>query len=168
MIRPHTSWCIGWYTPYIDASTDTGCSSYTIWCAMTEFQSSVLVSLYVTKQIIWRICSKVWYYIMIIVLYVFLFLKVHRLYTLWYIVDHNVWKTLMLYRSKKDNDISVWKWNGIGGKIESWESSDQGMIREIKEETWFDVLDMSFKGIITAPNFDNENCIGLQMMTLHL
>jgi 8-oxo-dGTP diphosphatase len=62
----------------------------------------------------------------------------------------------MLYRNKKDNDISVWKWNGIGGKIESWESPDQGMIREIKEETWFEVLNMSFKGVITAPNFDNS------------
>lgn len=78
----------------------------------------------------------------------------HKLYTLWYIQNESHTQTLMLYRNRKKNDISQGKRNGVWGKIEIWESPDQCIIREIKEETWLDVLDMSIKGIITAPNFD--------------
>ena len=44
-------------------------------------------------------------------------------------------KTLLLHRTKKQNDINEGKWIGIGGKIENGESPTQCAIREFFEET---------------------------------
>lgn len=63
-------------------------------------------------------------------------------------------KTLMLYRNKKENDTHEGKWNGLGGKLEQGETPEACCIREIKEESGLDVIDMTLKGIITFPMFD--------------
>lgn len=56
---------------------------------------------------------------------------------------------LMLHRVKKENDASHDKWIGVGGKCEANESPDECMIREVKEETGFDVLQWRYRGIVT-------------------
>ena len=42
---------------------------------------------------------------------------------------------LMLYRNKKKNDPNGGKWIGVGGKLESGESPEECVIREVLEET---------------------------------
>ena len=75
--------------------------------------------------------------------------------TLCYIEKDN--KILMLHRVKKKKDMHKGKWNGLGGKLEFGESPRDCAIREIKEESGLDVLEMKYIGMITFPNFDNEN-----------
>ncbi len=66
-------------------------------------------------------------------------------------------ETLMLHRNKKDFDIHEGKWNGLGGKIESGESPDDCVIREVKEESGYDIFQPTLKGFITFPKFDKIN-----------
>ena len=56
---------------------------------------------------------------------------------------------LMLHRVKKENDASHDKWIGIGGKCEADESPDECMMREVKEETGFDIQRWQYRGIVT-------------------
>jgi 8-oxo-dGTP diphosphatase len=55
-------------------------------------------------------------------------------------------KYLMLFRQKHPNQF---RWNGVGGKIESGESATNSCLREIEEETGLEVTDISFRGIVT-------------------
>ncbi|MBR1517606.1 MAG: 8-oxo-dGTP diphosphatase [Bacteroidales bacterium] len=56
---------------------------------------------------------------------------------------------LLLHRVKKANDASHDKWIGVGGKCEADESPDECMVREVKEETGFDVRRWQYRGIVT-------------------
>lgn len=58
-------------------------------------------------------------------------------------------KYLMLHRVKKENDASHDKWIGVGGKCEKDESPDECMVREVKEETGYDVKEWKYRGIVT-------------------
>ncbi len=62
---------------------------------------------------------------------------------------------LMLYRNKKENDINEGKYVGVGGKLKPDEAPRDGCIREIKEETNLDALDLKYQGMIT---FVNDIC----------
>ena len=44
-------------------------------------------------------------------------------------------RTLMMHRNKKDGDVHRGKWNGLGGKLDSGESPDECVVREIREES---------------------------------
>jgi 8-oxo-dGTP diphosphatase len=57
-------------------------------------------------------------------------------------------KFLMLYRNKKKKDINKNKYIGIGGHVESNETPDQAVIREVKEETGLDLLSFNKSGIV--------------------
>lgn len=63
-------------------------------------------------------------------------------------------KTLMIHRTKKDNDIHADKWNGLGGKLESGETPQECAIREVREESGLIVKNLVMKGILTFPLFD--------------
>lgn len=56
---------------------------------------------------------------------------------------------LLLHRVKKQNDASHDKWIGVGGKCEADESPDECMVREVREETGFDVEKWHYRGIVT-------------------
>lgn len=56
---------------------------------------------------------------------------------------------LMLHRVKKAHDASHDKWIGVGGKCEKDESPDECMVREVREETGFEVLQWRYRGIVT-------------------
>lgn len=70
-----------------------------------------------------------------------------RLTTLCYIEQDG--KILMLYRNRKKNDQSEGKWLGVGGKIESGESPEDCVRREVSEETGLKLNSVSFRGIVT-------------------
>jgi 8-oxo-dGTP diphosphatase len=74
-----------------------------------------------------------------------------KIATLCYV--RNSWKTLMMHRIKKENDMHEWKWNWLGWKMESWETPEECSIREIKEESWLDVIKQTLKWVITFPEF---------------
>lgn len=58
-------------------------------------------------------------------------------------------KYLMLHRTKKENDINKDKWIGIGGHLENGESPEEGIEREVTEETGLRLLQYQYRGIIT-------------------
>ena len=56
---------------------------------------------------------------------------------------------LMLHRVKKENDLNRDKWIGFGGKLEEGESPEEGILREVKEETGLVLTDLKYRGIVT-------------------
>lgn len=68
---------------------------------------------------------------------------------------------LMLFRNKKENDINRGKWIGVGGHIESNETPDEALIREIKEETGLNAVSYTLRGILTFINKNYEEIIYL-------
>ena len=58
-------------------------------------------------------------------------------------------KYLMLHRTKKEGDLNKDKWIGVGGKLESGESPEDCLYREIKEETGLTLRNHVFRGIVT-------------------
>ena len=73
--------------------------------------------------------------------------------TLCYINDGK--KTLMLHRIKKENDMHEGKWNGLVGKLESGESPEECVIREVYEESGLTIKNPTLRGIMTFPKFDD-------------
>ena len=67
--------------------------------------------------------------------------------TLCYIVQDG--KYLMLHRVKKKHDQNKDKWIGIGGKFEAFESPEDCILRETKEETGLTLTDWRYRGIVT-------------------
>lgn len=66
-------------------------------------------------------------------------------------------QTLMLHRIKKENDMHEGKWNGLGGKMESGETPEECVIREVCEESGLTIQNPTLKGILTFPAFDDTN-----------
>ena len=67
--------------------------------------------------------------------------------TLCYIEKDNMY--LMLHRNKKQNDMNRDKWIGIGGKLETGETPEQCMHREVLEETGLTVTEYMYRGAVT-------------------
>jgi 8-oxo-dGTP diphosphatase len=78
-----------------------------------------------------------------------------KLATLCYIQKED--ETLMLHRTKKENDMHEGKWNGIGGKFESGESPEECAQREILEETGLTAHKLVLKGFLTFPQLNGED-----------
>jgi len=62
----------------------------------------------------------------------------------------------MIHRVKKKQDIHKGKWNGLGGKMEQGETPEQGVIREVKEESGLLIKNPGLKGFINFPLFDGS------------
>ncbi len=60
-------------------------------------------------------------------------------------------QTLLLHRIKKENDINEGKWIGVGGKLESGESVEECMRREIFEETGYQAHKLILHGFVVFP-----------------
>jgi len=56
---------------------------------------------------------------------------------------------LMLHRVKKKNDQNHDKWIGVGGKFEPFESPEDCLLREVREETGVTLTHWRYRGIIT-------------------
>ena len=65
-------------------------------------------------------------------------------------------KTLMLHRVKRDGDIHKDKWNGLGGKLEDGETPEEGIIREVKEESGLDIFSPQLYGVMSFPKFKDD------------
>lgn len=55
---------------------------------------------------------------------------------------------LMLHRTKKKPDGSYEKWLGVGGKLEKGESSEECVLREVREETGYTLTDYKYRAKI--------------------
>lgn len=62
-------------------------------------------------------------------------------------------KTLMLHRNKKEGDIHIGKWNGLGGKFDPGETPEACAIREVREESGLTPTRLEMKGFLTFPLF---------------
>lgn len=67
--------------------------------------------------------------------------------TLCYIEDDD--RYLMLHRVLKKDDVNKDKWIGVGGHFEEWESPEECLIREVKEETGLTLTSYRFRGLVT-------------------
>ena len=70
-----------------------------------------------------------------------------ELTTLCYIEKDNAY--LMMHRVKKKNDINKDKYIGVGGHIEHGESPEDCILREIKEETGLDAINIRLRGLLS-------------------
>ena len=77
-----------------------------------------------------------------------------KLATLCY-VRSNV-KTLMIHRIKKENDMHMGKWNGLGGKFEPGETPEECAIREVFEESGLKITNPKLKGVLSFPGFAKD------------
>ncbi len=78
-----------------------------------------------------------------------------KLATLCYVFDDS--KVLMINRNKRENDIHLGKWNGLGGKFNPGETPEECVIREVYEESGLKIENPTLKGFITFPAFDDED-----------
>ncbi|HNR00065.1 MAG TPA: 8-oxo-dGTP diphosphatase [Trueperaceae bacterium] len=76
-----------------------------------------------------------------------------RLTTLAYVRSGE--KTLMLRRGRAYSGEHG-QWNGLGGKLEAGETPEECMRREVMEESGLEVLEASYKGLLTFPGFDGD------------
>ena len=75
--------------------------------------------------------------------------------TLCYIENNGQY--LMLHRTKKPNDINEGKWIGVGGHVESDESPEECLVREVREETGLTLTSYKFRGLVTFVNSECES-----------
>ena len=75
--------------------------------------------------------------------------------TLCYIENDD--KYLMLHRIKKQNDMNGGKWIGVGGHVESQETPEECLMREVKEETGLTLTSYKFRGLVTFVNNEYES-----------
>ena len=69
-----------------------------------------------------------------------------RVTTLCYIEQDG--KYLMLHRVKKENDANRDKWIGIGGGLESGETVEMCLLREVREETGLTLTRYRYRAVI--------------------
>ena len=62
----------------------------------------------------------------------------------------------MLHRIKRQDDVHQGKWNGLGGKLHLGETPEEGVIREVREESGLEIKNPSLRGILTFPAFKDE------------
>lgn len=67
--------------------------------------------------------------------------------TLCYIEQGDAW--LLLHRVKKEGDLNRDKWIGPGGKLKEDESPEEGMLREVREETGLTLTSWRYRGLVT-------------------
>ncbi len=77
-----------------------------------------------------------------------------KLSTLCYIEKENQY--LMLHRDKKEKDVNKDKWIGVGGHFEAGESPEECLLREVKEETGYELTSYCYRGIVTFVFADIE------------
>lgn len=75
-----------------------------------------------------------------------------RLSTLCYVKRDG--RTLMLHRVKKEKDINSGKWIGLGGGLEPGESPEEGVVREVFEESGLVIRNPRLRGFLTFPAFE--------------
>lgn len=82
--------------------------------------------------------------------------------TLGYILSTDASQTLLVYRTGRDDDHHLGKYNGLGGKMKEGEDVATCMQREITEEAGVVCTNMALRGTVNWPNFgpNGENWLG--------
>lgn len=75
-------------------------------------------------------------------------------------------KTLMVLRNKKKDDVHEGKYNGLGGKLESGESPEECVIREVQEESGL-TIKPELRGFISFPKFSKGRDWYVFLFTAH-
>lgn len=73
--------------------------------------------------------------------------------TLAYIVSPDGEKTLLVHRNKREEDIHMGKYNGLGGKMKPQETIVDCLLREIQEEAGLTCKKPCFRGTINWKGF---------------
>jgi 8-oxo-dGTP diphosphatase len=73
--------------------------------------------------------------------------------TLAFIISPDGKKTLLVHRNKRSTDQHLWKYNGLGGKLEPDEDVLSCIKREIREEAGLECLEIALRGTISWPGF---------------
>ncbi len=63
-------------------------------------------------------------------------------------------KYLMLHRTKKQSDPNRDLWMGVGGHFEKGESPEDCVVREVREETGFELTDYKLRGVVSFSDND--------------
>ena len=58
-------------------------------------------------------------------------------------------KYLMLHRTVKKNDVNKDKWIGVGGHFEEDESPEECLLREVREETGYELTSWKYRALVT-------------------
>ena len=72
--------------------------------------------------------------------------------TLWFIIEND---KIMLAMKKRW--FGAGWYNGVGGKVEKWETIQQAMIREAKEEINIDILDLEYIWVLNFYFDENQD-----------
>lgn len=79
-----------------------------------------------------------------------------KLTTICYIEDNS--KTLLVHRNKCEGDVHEGKYVGISGEVINGETPEECVIREVKEQTNLTLNAIYYRGMVTLPDFmDNED-----------
>lgn len=80
--------------------------------------------------------------------------------TLCFVVKNE--QVLMMLRNKKNEDVHINKYNGLGGKVERGESKEKCILRETYEEAGIILTDYQYVGKVIFKNFGYK--IGKEVM----
>ncbi len=82
--------------------------------------------------------------------------------TLAFIISPDGKETLLVHRNKRQTDQHLWKYNGLGGKLEDNEDVVSCIKREIREESGLECNEIILRGTISWPGFgvNNEDWFG--------
>lgn len=82
--------------------------------------------------------------------------------TLGYILSPDRKKVLLVNRCARNDDHHMGKFNGLGGKLKPGEDVQACMMREIREESGLECVEMQLRGTINWPGFgpEGENWLG--------
>ena len=73
-------------------------------------------------------------------------------------------KYLMLHRNKKESDINMGKWLGVGGKLEKGETPQECLKREVLEETGYILNSYEYRGLVIF-NYNSDEPLFMYLYT---
>ncbi len=76
--------------------------------------------------------------------------------TLGFILSKDKKSVLLVHRNKRPDDQHLWKYNGLGGKMESNEDVLTCLKREIREEAGIFCSEIELRGTVSWPGFGLE------------
>ncbi|HLZ69191.1 MAG TPA: 8-oxo-dGTP diphosphatase [Dehalococcoidia bacterium] len=73
--------------------------------------------------------------------------------TLGYVLSPDGASVLMIHRDRRQDDVHLGKYNGLGGKVEADEDVAAAMRRELREEAGIEADELTLRGTLSWPGF---------------